>query len=116
MKAANKNTQDNLLKRYLQLRENPTLREISQETGIQLSRVFRLLNGSSMKLSEYEIFTRIVEEKMGLENSLIQMARECFEKLSRDSIVEIEFLLKRKLSLWKMKQGSMEQHANLKIV
>ncbi|MAZ48328.1 MAG: hypothetical protein CME65_07175 [Halobacteriovoraceae bacterium] len=32
------------------------LRHISEKTSIQITRVFRILNGSEMKISEYEAF------------------------------------------------------------
>ena len=41
---------------YMEINRGSTLKEISSDTGIQLTRVFRLLNGSEMKISEYEKF------------------------------------------------------------
>lgn len=35
---------------------NDKLRHISEKTSIQITRVFRILNGSEMKISEYEAF------------------------------------------------------------
>lgn len=103
-----KETQKKLLDQYLALSEEPTLREIAAETGLQMTRVFRLLNGSAMKLSEYEIFNTLVQRKMGLEGALPSLASECMKKLSPEILKEIEGLLKRKLALWDLKQKSKE--------
>lgn len=96
--------QKTILKQYMLLNQDPTLRKISMETGIQQTRVFRLLNGSTMKLSEYEVFHQHVKEKMGLTNGLESLAQECFNKLSTESIKEIENFMCRKMAIWKMKQ------------
>ena len=47
------------------LNQEPTLKKIAADTGIQITRVFRLFNGSTMKLSEYQIFQHRVKEKNG---------------------------------------------------
>lgn len=46
--------QNKTIERYRVLFPNDTLREISQRTGIQITRVFRLLNGKTMKIIEFE--------------------------------------------------------------
>lgn len=52
--------QSRILKEYRQHYPQHTLREISLQTGIQLTRVFRLMNGSSMKLEEFESFSQAI--------------------------------------------------------
>ena len=96
--------QKTILKQYMLLNQDPTLKKISMETGIQQTRVFRLMNGSTMKLCEYEIFHKHVKEKMGLTNGLESLAQECFNKLSTESIRDIENFMCRKMAIWKMKQ------------
>lgn len=54
------NLQSRILREYRELHPRHTLRETSQLTGIQLTRVFRLFNGHAMKLEEYERFHRAV--------------------------------------------------------
>lgn len=101
--------QKTILEQYMLLNQKPTLRKISVDTGIQLSRVFRLFNGSVMKLSEYQIFQHKVKEKMGLTDTLEEMAFDCSLKLSPEAIKEIEIYLKRKMEIWKIKNASTQK-------
>lgn len=93
-----------ILNQYMLLNNKPTLKQISQDTGIQLTRVFRLFNGSTMKLSEYQVFNRRVKEKMGLTDGLEAIAFECSMKLSPEAIKDLEVFLKRKIETWKLAQ------------
>ena len=52
--------QSRVLKEYRQHYPLHTLREISALTGIQLTRVFRLMNGAAMKLEEFELFNEAI--------------------------------------------------------
>jgi hypothetical protein len=99
-----------ILGQYMLLNCNPTLKKISADTGIQITRVFRLFNGSTMKLSEYQIFQQKVKEKMGLTDTVEAVAFECSLKLQPEAIKEIEVYLRRKLEIWKMKQMSSEKN------
>lgn len=99
-----------VLGQYMVLNNNPTLKTIAADTGIQFSRVFRIFNGSSMKLSEYQIFQQRVKEKMGLTDTLEAIAFDCSLKLSPAAIKEIEIYLNRKIQIWKMKQSSIQKN------
>lgn len=55
--------QSRVLNEYRQKFPNHTLREISALTGIQLTRVFRLMNGAGMKLEEFEQFSEAIGQK-----------------------------------------------------
>ena len=50
-------TQKKILWEYNSLMGFPTLNEISRDTGIHKTRVFRIIHGYEMKLGEYEIFS-----------------------------------------------------------
>lgn len=100
--------QKKILKQYLLLNDNPTLKEISMDTGIQFTRCFRLLNGSKMRVEELEIFKKIIFEKVGLKNSLEEMIFECSINLSESAIIEIEDLIRRKLKLSKIKTNKIK--------
>ena len=52
--------QRNIINVYMEKMCNPTLKKISEDTDIQITRVFRILNGSEMKLSEFEKFSSLV--------------------------------------------------------
>lgn len=111
--------QKSVLEQYMNLNDRPSFKKISIDTGIQVTRIFRIFNGSKMKLSEFEVFQQKVKCKLGNNNSLENLAHQCFLKLSQESKNEIEQLLKRKLFLWELKnnaastQCSKSQPANL---
>ena len=107
--------QKTILNQYMLLNGKPTLKKISEETGIQLTRVFRILNGSTMKLSEYQIFNRLVKEKMGLTDGLEAMAFECSLKLSPEAILDLEVFLKRKIQTWSLAQTNKTLKNNILI-
>lgn len=56
--------QQHTLHRYRQLFPNDTLREVSARTGIQITRVFRLFSGKTMKVGELEAFQSVIERKL----------------------------------------------------
>jgi hypothetical protein len=95
--------QKKILKQYLQVSNSPTLKEIAQDTGIQITRVFRLLNGSTMKINEYETFRNIIQQKK-CGSEIDALFSSCCLLLSSDSLKEIEMIMKRKLELYKIKQ------------
>ncbi len=97
------NLQKTILDQYMLLNQYPTLKKISVDTGIQQTRVFRLLNGSLMKLAEYEIFLLKVKNMMGMNQGLEELAQDCFNKLSPQSISEIEHFMQRKMAIWNIK-------------
>lgn len=109
-------TQKKLLDQYLALSQKPTLKQIAEETGIQMTRVFRLINGSAMKLSEYEVFNHLVHKKLGLETGLPVLAEQCLQKLSPQSLKEIEGMIKRKLAIWDLKQKSQRVFAQQTVI
>ena len=96
--------QKTILKQYMELNCNPTLKVISEETGIQITRVFRLLNGSKMRLEEFKVFEDAVMKKMGMDNSLVTLAQESISKFSFKGMTEMETQFNRKLKLWGLKQ------------
>ena len=101
-----------ILNQYMLLNGKPTLKKISEDTGIQLTRIFRLFNGSKMKLAEYQIFNRKVKEKMGLTDGLEAIAFECSMRLSPEAIKDLEVFLKRKIETWKLAQIQKQLRTN----
>ena len=101
-------SQNEILKQYMELQKKPTLRSMASETGIQTTRLFRIMNGSPMKLSEFEILKKLIQKKMGLSRGLVELSNECLLKLSSESIREIEKMIKRKLAILKLKQTQNE--------
>lgn len=107
------NIQKIILGQYVLLNNQPTLKNISADTGIQITRVFRLFNGATMKLDEYQIFQQKVKEKMGLTHTLEAIAFDCSLKLSAEAIKEIETYLCRKIEIWKLKQNTTAKNTNV---
>lgn len=97
--------QKTIIRQYVLLNQNPTLKDVAKDTGIQINRVFRLFNGSAMKLSEYQVFQRKIKEKMGINSTTEDVLANCLANLNAEAIQEIEIYLKRKMSIWKIKNG-----------
>lgn len=73
--------QKKTLQRYRQLYPQKTLREISAQTGIQITRVFRLFNGKTMKVGELEAFESAIMLKLA-ENPNHSRLNDLLEKAS----------------------------------
>ncbi|MBH48888.1 MAG: hypothetical protein CME71_12040 [Halobacteriovorax sp.] len=86
--------QERTLRQYMELRSQPCLREIAKETGIQQTRVFRILNGSKMRLDEWEIFNQIVVNESAC---LEKLARECLNELSLEHLSGLQQMMMQKL-------------------
>ena len=95
--------QTNLLKNYLAVHGGPTLQWISEDTGIQITRVFRLFNGSEMRLSEFLVFQQSMLHKGGGSVRIVDLAMECAEKFSMHCLKDLEEGLERRLGIWRMK-------------
>ncbi len=92
--------QKNIIDQYLKINQKPTLKFISQDTGIQLTRVFRILNGAKMHLEEFEIFYQRVQSVKSQSKSLDGLIFQCQMKLSEEALKELEESLAKKLWIW----------------
>ena len=72
------------VQRYRKMFPNDTLKTISQKTGIQLTRVFRIMNGKPMKVSELEIFENILGSHLGQNKRLME-----FENIVKIASLEL---------------------------
>lgn len=88
-----------VINRYFKIFGKKTLKEISTHTGIQITRVFRILNGSEMKLSEFSVFYSLVNAKLGTAGELIESAMESRFLLSDGALSEMDDAFKRKIKL-----------------
>lgn len=109
------NLQKKILDQYFELKGEPTFKEISNDTGIQVTRVFRLYNGAVMKLSEFQIFDQKIKELMGLSVALEDLAKECSLKLSPTALKELEVFLLRKIQIWGMKNVKSVEEDKAKV-
>ena len=92
-------------KRYMSLHKHPTLKSISKDTGLQITRAFRILNGASMKLSEYEVFAKSIREKMSSLGRLENLVEECSLKLPQSEIEELNAIINKKLKVNQVKEN-----------
>ncbi len=101
--------QKTIIQNYLDLiGTKKTLKEMSEDLGINITRVFRLLQGHQMKLSEYEKFKKFISMNDKSSHDLVRLSELCVDRLSRSSLKNIEILLQRKLSLWELVQKPQE--------
>ena len=91
--------QQSIIHQYLQLRGRPTLKVMVEDTGIQMTRIFRLLNGSIMKVDEYQSFQEKIHELQGHRGDLPLLALKC------SSVLSVRAL--------KILQGNMEHYLEL---
>jgi predicted DNA-binding protein YlxM (UPF0122 family) len=54
--------QKKIISDYFQVFGKESLKKISKKTNINVTRIFRLVNGAEMKLSEYEKFHSLVQK------------------------------------------------------
>lgn len=91
--------QTKILDKYRSIHPDHTLKEISQLTGIQITRVFRIFNGSEMKLSEYSAFLKITSAP---KKKIAVIFDECLEKLSETKLKEISKEIESLLKMQKL--------------
>lgn len=93
------NLQREILDRYMAKHKKPTLKFISQQTGIQMTRVFRILNGATMSVPEYEVFYKLVYKNNEHIEDFKELACLCQRSLTKEAVSEIADLMKKKLWL-----------------
>jgi hypothetical protein len=96
--------QQNLLSSYRRNFAKSSYRQISQETGLSQSRVFRIFNGSEMKIGEYQLLLEQIGRSSSTQYNLLSLATQCIAALSDRSLVELESLLQRRIYLCGLQQ------------
>lgn len=92
--------QKKTLSRYRQYFPNETLRETSTRTGIQITRVFRLFNGKTMKVGELEAFESAVTMKIAENPSMTYLLSSIDEAgaiLTNEELAKITEYVQRKV-------------------
>ena len=93
-----------VIDKYIRSTGFKTLKEISQDTGIQLTRVFRILHGKEMKLKEFEIFQKKSLFNLDKTLKIVSLANECAFKLDEEKILEITNFMKRTIKISELKK------------
>lgn len=83
--------QNKTLHRYRTVFPQDTLREVSGRTGIQITRVFRLFNGKTMKVGELEAFEKVISDKLA-ESPYYQQINDMLEEMN--SLLTLEEMAK----------------------
>jgi hypothetical protein len=101
--------QSRVLKEYRQHYPLHTLREISALTGIQLTRVFRLMNGAAMKLEEFEQFSEAIGEKAQIHfqgGAFQRSAQTAQNVLNEDELRKLSTVIERHIQWHKLIHGA----------
>ncbi len=93
-----------VIEKYINLTGLNTLNDISKDTGIQITRVFRLIHGKEMKLKEFEIFQSKIFKNLKKSSSILSLINECLLKLGDPKLEEIDETLRRALLIWELKK------------
>lgn len=100
--------QKKILEQFNNLYGRPTYEGMAKITGIQITRCFRIMNGSELKLKEYLIFKKLINDKVASE-SLLALAESCLISLNESALKEIADLCERKLFFKKLVTESTNQ-------
>ncbi len=93
--------QNKIISRYRLFYPHQTLREVSSTTGIQITRVFRLLNGKPMKVGELEAFEKAICEKIADNpnfSRLNYIVEEASSLLTNEELGRIADYMERKVA------------------
>jgi hypothetical protein len=93
--------QKKTLQRYRQFYPQQTLREVSAVTGIQITRVFRLFNGKTMKVGELEAFERAITNKIAESPNFSRLSRtfeDASTLLTNEELGKIADYIERKVT------------------
>lgn len=101
--------QEKTIHDYLKIFENPTLKQISIDTGINLTRIFRIIHGSPMKLFEFEILNEKIKGKKRLDGDFSQLISDSEESLEIGDFLSVKTILIRKLKWKKLKNIFIEE-------
>ncbi|MAW06857.1 MAG: hypothetical protein CME61_01095 [Halobacteriovoraceae bacterium] len=59
------NQEEKIMKTFREVYKNQTFQSLSLITGIQKTRLFRIINGAELKFKEFEVISSLVSEKLG---------------------------------------------------
>lgn len=94
--------QERVLKQYLELSGKMTLKQIASESGIQITRVFRLMNGCEMRLKEYLIIESLIQKKLGGHAQIKVDLTKSLNNLSPEGLSYLQEIIERKFLLWEL--------------
>ena len=106
----------NILKRYKEAFPKDRLKDYSFKTKIQITRVHRILNGSAMKLCEYEAFENAINQNQSTTNELISTSIQCIQNLKDSKIKSFILQMNYALKIESLKlQESFNPYTNFNL-
>ena len=84
--------QNELIKMFKNRFPDYSLKDIAELTGINKTRLFRILRGQEMKLSEFNKFDSLLHE-----NTLQKVVLQCSESLPHNHLEKLHSILERHL-------------------
>jgi hypothetical protein len=92
-----------MLQEFLKMFNHPTLREIADMTGINASRVFRLVHGSRMRHHEFILFKNLLKkQEINKEENVLQHLLHELDHLDGKALRELWLSVKRQNERMKM--------------
>ena len=104
------NLQQIIIEKYRKAYPKDTLKEISKKTKIQYTRVFRIFNGSEMKISEYQAFEKAINTSM-TRSEFANTAIECSLYLSASKLALFYEQMTQSIRLAKLTQPGLMDHS-----
>ena len=98
--------QQTILNAYQKQFPSQTFQNISKQTGIQVTRIFRIFNGSEMKLGEYITFKSIIDQKRGADQKFQELFDHALMTLPNESLRELRSSLEKKKRIYQLKERS----------
>jgi signal recognition particle GTPase len=80
---------------------NPTYKEMVELTGIEQTRLFRIKNGTAMRLEEFEKILKLMSETSNPMNLFF----DCYKYLDQKTLSEVEQSISRKIALAKLRSN-----------
>jgi hypothetical protein len=95
--------QEDVIQRYRQAYPKDKLREMSRRTGINLTRIYRIINGKEMSVGELEIFNNLIDEQLNSRpeySKLQELIENAFSLYTKSEINKLIDLIERKNFLY----------------
>jgi len=97
--------QQQTISRYKFIFPNDKLRDISKRTGINLTRIYRIMNGKLMKVSELEKFRIAINEMMKMNGEQEQILKSVEQAIIIHTPEEL-----RKIITWIERKNSSKRY------
>jgi hypothetical protein len=110
------NLQQKTIRRYRQHFPQDSLRDISAKTGINFTRVFRIFNHQPMKLSEFEVFNQMIQNKEAQSSKKRSLMIKMEDLMPLMSDYELQFfiqIVERKIFNNKIKLNEFTTHSSI---